>query len=303
MDTVARLLAFGKKLKKYQIELVLVDDGSTDGSRELVIELAQTFSGFVKAIILTRNFGQSSAIQAGFKYATGDCIGIISCDLQEPYLEFLKMIHAWEAGNKFIIGERKNRKESQLHQFVSWLYWKSVRMFAMPEFPKIGYDFCLLDRQLADEINRLNEKNTSIFVLLFWLGYRPFRIPITREQRSQGKSQWKFSKKLSFVIDTLIGFTHVPARIITFLGISTGCLSVLYLLFIFGKWQFYGSAPMGWTTVVGLLTLFGSLQLFSLGILSEYLLRILDETRKRPPFIIDLVISKTNPRRLLSKKY
>ena len=139
------------------------------------------------------------------------------------------MIHAWEAGNKFIIGERKNRKESKFHRFASSLYWKSVRTFAMPEFPKIGYDFCLLDRQLADEINRINEKNTSIFVLLFWLGYRAYRIPITRERRLQGKSQWKFSKKLCFVVDTLIGFTNVPARIITFLGLFTGCISILYL--------------------------------------------------------------------------
>jgi dolichol-phosphate mannosyltransferase len=244
----------------------------------------------VKVIKLTRNFGQNPAIQAGLRYSHGDCVGIISADLQDPCELFLDMIHEWENGCKFVIGGRKKREEGWFHRRISSAFWDLIRHSGFQGLPGLGYDFCLLDRQVVEDVNRINEKNSPIFILLFWLGYKPVNLPIIRKNRDKGRSQWNFFKKIKLTIDTLIGFTYLPIRLITLMSISAALMCLLYFLFLLFRWYNTGNAPLGWMTVVGLLLLLGSLILFGLGIISEYLLRILDETRKRPPFIIDRVI-------------
>lgn len=288
-DTIPRLLDLQHKLEHYDLNLVFVDDGSTDQSLEILINYAKLNPGTIRVVKLTRNFGQTSAVQAGLYHAKGDIVGIISADLQEAPEVFVQMVSEWENGAKFVIGERSDREEGRLHRWVSGIYWHLIKRFAFPDFPTLGYDLCLLDRQVVNDINRINEKNTSIFVLLFWLGYEPIRLPIVRRLRDKGTSQWRLLKKISFTIDTLIGFTYFPARAITLMGFSTAVSCLLYLFAMLLYWFLFQTAPPGWMSVVGLLTLLGAMLLFSLGIVSEYLLRILDETRKRPPFVVDCV--------------
>jgi len=289
-STVSSLLGLRERIGNYRLELVFVDDGSIDRSFEILRELAQRNSGSIAVVKLSRNFGQTPAIQAGLKYAHGDCVGIISADLQEPYEVFVEMLRAWESGAKFVIGEREEREEGAAHRRTSGIYWALIRRLAFGDFPRMGYDFCLLDRQVVEDINRINEKNSSIFVLLYWLGYKPARIPITRKLRKHGRSQWRLWSKVAFTVDTLIGFTYLPARVISFMGIATGSLCIVYLAYLLTIWFLYQAAPPGWMTVTGILTLLAALLLFSLGIVSEYLLRILDEARKRPPYVVDSTI-------------
>lgn len=291
-DTVSALLSLQQRLPEYELELVFVDDGSSDGSLSILSELASANPGILRILKLSRNFGQTPAIQAGLRFAQGDCVGIISADLQEPHEAFVDMIHAWEQGAKFVMGERELRQEGRFHQLVSNAYWWLIRRFAFPDFPRLGYDFCLLDRQVVDDINKINEKNSMIFVLIYWLGYRPVRIPIMRRKRDKGRSQWRFWAKVGFTLDTLIGFTYLPARVISILGFATGTLCVAYLILMLVNWFLHRAAPPGWMTVVGILTLVGAMVLFALGIVSEYLLRILDEARKRPPYVVEQVIAQ-----------
>ncbi len=283
------LLNLQKRLPEWNLELIFVDDGSTDGSYELLAEFAEANSAQVKVIKLSRNFGQNPAIQAGLHYATGSCVGIISADLQEPCELFVEMLKAWEYGAKFVLGEREAREESWWHRNISGFYWRLIQKAAFSDLPEMGYDFCLLDRQVVENINHINEKNSPIFILLYWLGYKPVRIPITRKKREIGRSQWRFVKKIKLAIDTLIGFTYLPSRLITFMSMSASLFAFVYLVFLLYRWHVTGAAPLGWMTVVGLLLLLGSLILFALGIVSEYLLRILDESRKRPPYVVDSV--------------
>lgn len=291
--TVEKLLSLQQSLPNCRLELVFVEDGSRDRSREVLKGLAHRYPGVIRLVLLTRNFGQTPAIQAGLAHASGDCVGIISCDLQEPHEKFIDMYHLWENGSLFILGERIARDETRWHQYISGIYWRMVRKWAFPSFPKMGYDFCLLDRQVVQDINRINEKNSSIFVLIYWLGYRADRVSVTRTLREFGKSQWGLLNKLSFTMDTLIGFTYVPARMISILGFvfSLGCL--LYLVVTVTQKILYNEAPFGWTSIVALNALLGSAILFSLGLLSEYLLRILDETRKRPPFVVEEIFPRS----------
>ena len=293
-DTIPRLLNLRKPLAGYELELMFVDDGSCDRSLEILTDHMKQHPESIKIIKLTRNFGQNPAIQAGLRHVTGDCVGIISSDMQEPCELFVDMIKGWECGAKFVMGERQTREEGWWHQLISGIYWSLVRWYALPDLPRLGYDFCLLDRQVVEDINRINEKNSSIFVLIYWLGYRPVRLPITRKVREKGVSQWRLWNKISFTVDTLIGFTYLPARFITVMGFITAVLCLVYLVSTFVLWYELRAAPPGWMTVVGLLTLLGAMILFSLGIVSEYLLRILDEARKRPPYVVERVMGNTD---------
>jgi dolichol-phosphate mannosyltransferase len=297
-ETVPLLLALRDRMgQRYELELVFIDDGSSDRSFSVLKEYAAKHPGVIRVVKLARNFGQTPAVQAGLRFARGDCVGIISADLQEPHQVFIDMLEKWEHGAKFVLGERSAREEGAFHRTVSGIYWALIRRFAFRDFPRLGYDFCLLDRQVVDDINRINEKNSSIFVLIYWLGYEPVRLPVTRRLRDKGRSQWRWWSKLSFTLDTLIGFTYLPARLITFMGFATAALCVIYFMYLLAIWFWLRTAPPGWMTVAGLLTLLGAMLLFSLGIVSEYLLRILDEARKRPPYVVDTVIGGEVPRR------
>ena len=295
-DTVPRLLALQEMLPSWDVELVFVDDGSSDNSFNLLEQFAAQHVDQIKLVKLTRNFGQTPAIQAGLHHASGDCIGVISADLQEPCEMFVEMIQAWEHGAKFVIGEREAREEGWWHRKVSNIYWDLIRRHAFSEFPDMGYDFCLLDRQVVKDINKINEKNSSIFVLIYWFGYKPVLLPTVRKLRKKGSSQWSVVKKIRFTIDTLIGFTYVPSRLITFVSLTAAVVALVYLVILLFIWHSSGQAPLGWMTVVGVLLLLGSLILFSMGIISEYLLRILDETRKRPPYVVEQVVNHLTPR-------
>jgi len=293
-DTVPKLLGLQGLLPHYALDLVFVDDGSRDASFEIVSRYAAWHPDVITVVKLTRNFGQSPAIQAGLRHARGDCVGIISADLQEPWELFADMVREWERGTKFVMGERQARAEGPVHRWVSGVYWRLVRVFAFPDFPSMGYDFCLLDRQVVDDINRINEKNSSIFVLIYWLGCRPVRLPVMRRLREKGASQWRWLKKVSFTLDTLIGFTYLPARLITVMSFGLAAVCLMYLAFSLANWFWRRAAPPGWMTEVALLTLLGAMILFALGIVSEYLLRILDEARKRPPYVVERVVGHTD---------
>lgn len=301
-ETIFCLLSLQEQLPNYSLELVLVDDGSTDSSLEIMTRLAEENPGVVAAIKLTRNFGQSPAIQAGLEAARGSWIVIISADLQEPYQAIPELVSKWEKGAKYVIGERETRKEAYVHQMLSGIYWWLIRKFAFDKFPKMGYDFCLVDHKIRTEIIKTREKNTSIFALIYWLGYKPAIVYIDRSRRRHGKSQWTMRKKLKFTVDTLIGFSNAPARFITLSALTAVFVAGGYLVFLMALWFFSDTAPPGWMTLTALILIFGSLILLALGIACEYLLRILDATRHRPLAVVEQIIgrdsSEANPKNL-----
>ena len=294
-NTLARLMELRGVLPEYTLELVFVDDGSTDGSQDLLLHCQAENPEIITLVLLTRNFGQTPAIQAGLKNAQGHCVGIISCDLQEPHEKFVDMVQLWEQGALFVVGERTQRSEGIGHRTVSSAYWTIVRTFALKDFPVAGYDFCLLDRKVVEEVKSIPEKNTSIFPLLWWLGYRAERVSITRSLRERGRSQWSFWRKVGFTLDTVIGFTHIPARVISGVGILGSALSVTFTLVMAYNWLTLQAAPPGWMTVVAMMGFGGSLILLGIGTVIEYLVRILDESRSRPPYVVERLLVRSQP--------
>lgn len=272
----------------YELEMIFVEDGSTDGSYTILKDYLHIRN--LSIIKLTRNFGQIPAIQAGIERATGIYLGIISADLQDPPELFLEMIPFLEKDFKLVVAERGSRNEGYCKIFTSRLYWWLIKRFSMRDFPDGGFDFCMFDKQVASEINRIYEKNTNIFPLIYWLGFKPKIIKYTRKSRDEGESTWGFFKKIKLTIDTIIGFTYIPTRLISISAILTSVIAFVHSLYILLMWYFgYSESPDGWTTITMLILIIGGMILFSLGIISEYLLRILDEARGRPNFVIDKV--------------
>ena len=288
--TFARLLALQDALPRYRLEIVFVDDGSTDGSFAVLSHLHERHPALVKVVKLTRNFGQTYAIKAGLAAATGVCHGVISADLQEPPELFVEMIQHWEKGQKLVLAERRDREDRGIGAAFSRMYWKVLARYGLKGFPRGGSDFVLLDRAVTEHVVRINERNTMIFALIFWLGYDFVTVPYTRRRREAGTSQWSVRKRVRLFVDTLIAFTYVPSRAIVYLGLITSVLSMAYAIRYVALWYFYRQAPQGWTTLAASVLVLGSLILLSLGIISEYLLRILDETRKRPVYVIEKIL-------------
>ena len=275
----------------YGLDLIFVDDGSSDNSLKILKKNLETFD--LKIIKLTRNFGQIPAIQSGLNYASGKYIGIISADLQDPPELFMQMLTYLQAGVKLVVAEREYREDGFFTKIFSNMYWGLVKKYSMKEFPSGGFDFCLFDRQVASELVLIKEKNTNIFPLIYWLGFPPKIIKYKRGKRYGGRSAWTFWKKLKLAVDTIIGFTYLPTRFVSMSAISVSLFAFFYSLYIFSGWLLgYAHAPDGWTTITLLILIIGGVILFSLGIVSEYLLRILDETRKRPNYIIDEIVEK-----------
>ncbi len=284
--TVPRLQKFLDSLKGFESELIFVDDGSGDRSLELLIA-EQKKDPRIKIIKLSRNFGSMQAITAGISRATGDCVGMITSDLQDPPELFGEMIAKWQAGNKVVIAVRSDREESFSQKLFAKIFYKLMARFALAGYPAGGFDFFLIDRQVAKEVVAIQEKNTNVMSLIFWLGHRRASISYVRQRRQHGKSRWTFMKKIKFFIDSFVAFSYMPVRFISTIGLFTALVSFAFGIYviisaIFGKIPVQGYAPL-----MAVITFLLGLIMIMLGIIGEYLWRTLDESRKRPPFIID----------------
>lgn len=302
--TIPRLTALMDGLSNYGLELIFVDDGSGDRSLEILLEYQKKYPYMIKVVKLTRNFGSMAAIQAGFKTAQGDCVGMISADLQDPPELFLEMLEYWEKGIKAIFAVRQDREESFLQKKFSNTYYSLIRKFAIADYPNGGFDFFLIDRQVVDEINRIEEKNTNLMTLIFWLGFKPITIPYIRRSRSEGISRWTLSKKAKLVVDTFVAFSFFPIRILSIIGFVVAISSFIYGVFILFYWFFFGIDVKGYVPTMLIMSFTSGIQMTMLGVLGEYLWRTLDEVRRRPHFVIDHIYdsgnsqsSETNPKR------
>ena len=292
-DTVPQLLSLEEKLPGYSLELVFVDDGSGDRSLDVLRNYRSKSPERIKVVKLTRNFGSMSAIQAGFTVATGNCVGMISADLQDPPEIFLDMISHWEKGSKAVFAVRQDREEHLVQKVFSNTYYSLIRKFALADYPNGGFDFFLVDRQVVGDLNRIQEKNTNIMTLVYWLGYKPVMIPYIRRQRAKGKSRWTFAKKVKLFIDTFVAFSFVPIRILSALGLLVAVGSFFYGGYVLFYWYFYGIEVKGYVPIIVALAFNSGLQMAMLGVLGEYLWRTLDEVRRRPQFVIDEIYQES----------
>lgn len=297
-DTVPALLSLRDRLPGYDLELVFVDDGSGDRSLPLLLEYQAAYPEEVKVVKLTRNFGSMAAIQAGLTVATGDCVGMISADLQDPPELFLDMLGHWERGAKAVFAVRADREEPLTQKLFSSTYYFLMRRLALKGYPSGGFDFFVIDRQVVREVNRIHEKNTNIMSLIFWLGFQPVMIPYVRRRRVKGRSRWTVAKKLKLFIDSFAAFSYVPIRFMSAVGLLVALGAFLTGAYVFYEWSVSNIPVKGYTPIVILLTGTAGVQMLMIGVLGEYLWRALDESRRRPLYVVDKVYAGApTPRR------
>lgn len=274
------------KLSRFSVEVIFVDDGSTDRTFETLRGLAESDLK-MKVIRLSRNFGSHNACRAGLAHARGDAAVVIAADLQDPPELIPRLIERWEEGSDVVWATREGREDSWSKIFLANFYHRLVNKLALASYPSTGTDVFLIDRKVISVIGSHPEKNSSLFAQIFWAGFRQAFITYKRQKRHAGRSKWTLSKHIKLAIDTFISFSFVPIRLISYSGVVVSWFGFAYAIFlIFNRW-FLSDVIPGWSSLMVVVLFVSGIQLIMLGIIGEYLWRTLDEARPRPLFLIE----------------
>lgn len=270
----------------YEYEIVMVNDGSGDGSYEVMKELALKDPN-IKIYSLSRNYGSHAAIMCGLTECTGDCAVIKSADLQEPSELIIEMVNRWKKGNNVVLACREGREESRRQVFFSNLYYKIVRKTALPNMPKNGFDIYLIDRKVIEVLERLDEKNSSLSCQILWSGFKTDYVYYVRRAREIGKSRWTLRKKVRLVTDTLFSFSTLPIKVLSIIGVVSIAGSVLWSLYLMIMRLMNKIEVDGWTSLFVFSLLSFGITMLAMGVMGEYLWRTFDASRGRPLYIIE----------------
>lgn len=268
-------------------EIILIDDGSKDDSYKEMKELNSKFQN-IKLLKLTRNFGQVYAIYAGYKIAEGRGVLNIAADLQEPISLIFDIITSFLKGEaKIIAGQRIGRDESRYRKVTSLFFYHLMRKLNFIQMPLGGFDIALIHDDVKKVLLDLEESDPFWQGQLMWTGYPIKFIPYSRLKRQFGTSKWSFSKKVKYLLDGVLGYSYAPIRFFSLLGVITFLLGVLYSMLIVFQY-FRGETPFkGWAPIMIVILLFSGLQFVMLGLIGEYVWRNLEQSKKRPFYIIE----------------
>jgi len=267
-------------------ELVLVDDGCTDGSTEKIKELAG-MDKHVRPIIFARNFGHQIAVTAGLDYARGDAIVILDADLQDPPEVVLDLIAKWKEGYEVVYAIRAEREgESWFKLWTASLFYRIIFRITDVKFPLDTGDFRLLDRKVVNVMNSMRERHRFLRGMSAWVGFKQIGVEYKRAARHTGETKYPFRKMLRLALNAVTGFSYFPLQVATYIGFFAAGIAILAIPIVVymrmtGSQAFYGQA----TTLIAVLFL-GGVQLISLGILGEYIGRLYDEAKGRPLYIV-----------------
>lgn len=274
-------------LKKYDYEIIFVNDGSKDKTLEILKEIAEK-NEKVKIISFSRNFGHQAAVTAGIRFVTGDVILIMDADLQDPPELIPEMLVLWEQGNEVIYGKRNTRKgESAFKLLTAKMFYDFINVMSEVEIPKNTGDFRLVDRKVIDVINSLPEHNKFLRGLFSWVGFEQKAFLYDRPKRELGETKYPFKKMMKLAKDGIISFSTKPLKLIGQVGVLSIILSFIVLVYAVCSYIFkWNGVAAGWTSIIVCITFFSGVQLFSLWLISEYISRIYDESKDRPEYVI-----------------
>ncbi len=286
-DLQIALQNLNTQIPQYEFEIILVDDGSKDDTYNKLIEFSETTSLKTIVIKLTGNFGSYNTFLAGLNYGSGDVYAQVHPDMQDPPEHLIEMLPHWENGIKFVIAQRVEREDKNLNQVFAQFYHWLMKKIALPHIPEGGFDLIVFDKELRDHVVQMNESNTNLVYLISWLKYPFITIPITRIIRKTGKSQWTFNKKSKLLIDSVVSFSYTPIKLMTYTSALVFISSLAFFIFMIFSNNFSSSEK----TLISIALFFGNLILLFASIIGEYLWRVLETTRKRPPFVVDRIIN------------
>lgn len=276
-----------QKTENLRGEIVFVDDGSQDGSFTELKEISSQHPKDVRVIRLSRNFGQVNAIWCGLQNTSGPCV-VISADGQDPIGLICEMLRLhFSGGKELVIATRATRDEGLWRKFTSALVYGAIRRLGNGEMPDGGFDFLLIGKAAKKELISNWQPNTFFQIRILQLGFSRAFLPYHREARKAGCSRWTFSKKMTYMIDGVLGHSYSPIRLMSVLGLIFSGVSFIMALFFFVAYFFNPNVVRGWTPIVLIVLFCGGVQMLMVGILGEYLWRILAQVRRDPPYIIE----------------
>lgn len=273
-----------RALPEYDYEFLFVNDGSDDGSLKELLGIRQLDSK-VKVVDLSRNFGQVQAITAGLHRAMGDYVISLSADLQDPVEKIPEMVREAEKGNEIVICHRPQRHDKWKDKLFASLYYQLMRTSRL-KIPEGGFDLFLLSKKANAVLCQINESNRYLHADIFWLGFSVKLIPTIRKERTIGKSQYSFWKRVNSLLVGYLNTSYLPIRMMSVIGFAVAFSGFLYSIGIVYAYLFHDTPFVGWAPIMIVTLIIGGLIMIMLGIIGEYQWRIYDETKKRPYYIV-----------------
>jgi polyisoprenyl-phosphate glycosyltransferase len=266
-------------------EIVLVEDCGGDRSWEMITELAEKDQR-VKGIQFSRNFGQHYGITAGLDFSDGDWVVIMDCDLQDRPEEILPLYAKAQEGYDVVLAKRRNRKDSSMKRFTSWLFYKTFNYLADLNYdPEVG-NFRIISRRVVDNFRSIRERLRFFGGLVDWMGFPTASIDVAHDHRAEGKSTYTFAKLWKLATETIIAYSDKPLRLSVKFGFLISLLALIYGFYIFLHALFYGSVVSGWSSLIVSLYFLGGIIIANLGIIGIYLGKTFDEVKRRPLYIV-----------------
>ena len=291
VENTAKVVSQLLEENKIDYELVFVNDGSADGTWEILSNMAKTQDHIV-AVNFSRNFGKESAIFAGLEVAKGDACVLMDCDLQHPPEVMIEMYNIWKNNDIDIVeGVKSGRgKENSVYRWFSLLFYKLINKSSGLDLTGAS-DFRLLDRKAVDALNAMPERLTFFRAMSSWVGFKTEKVYFDVADRNVGKSKWSLKALMKYAVNSITSFTSAPLQLVTLFGAVTFIISVV--LGVVTLWnKIWGNSAEGFPTVIILQLLTSSIIMFSLGIIGYYVSKIYEEIKNRPRYIISEKISK-----------
>ena len=287
--THERLTAVLRSLADLDFEIIYVDDGSVDQSRQILAEL-QSRDAHVRVLNLSRNFGHQIAVTAGLEQAAGNAVVIIDADLQDPPEVILEMVQLWRAGNHVAYGNRINRAgESKFKLWTAKLFYRLINLLSETKIPLDTGDFRLMDRKVVDVLLAMPERGRFLRGMVSWIGFRQVAVPYERQPRPAGSSKYPLFKMTRFAMDGIMSFSVLPLKLAVWTGLMTIWLALAGII-VAVVVRLYGGYDLrlgrGWASLFVAVLFMGGVQLLCLGIIGEYLGRIYTEVKRRPLYAV-----------------
>jgi len=284
---IGRLRGFVERLAPLDVEIILVDDHSTDRSPDLLKEICRS-DGRFRYARLAKNTGSHVAILAGLAQARGDCAVFLAADLQDPPELILQMLDLWRAGHHIVWAVREEREGvSKIDLFLSNLFYRLLNLLGEVNLPPLGSDFALLDRKAVSALLQSAGSHPSIAGEIARLGFSSAQISYTKEKRAAGSSKWTLKKKLAAFADAFVSFSYAPLRAMSYLGMLFSLLGFSYALLVAVLRLMTRTPVQGWSSLIVVVLVLGGVQMMMLGILGEYLWRTLEAARQRPVYFLE----------------
>ena len=286
VERVTNVLTGVPELATGRFEILFIDDGSSDGTLE-AIRSVHSADARVRAVSFSRNFGKEAALTAGLEHARGAAVVPMDVDLQDPPEVLPQMIAKWREGFEIVYGVRSDRASDSLpKRLTADLYYRAHNWLSNDKIPEHAGDFRLLDRKVVDAIKAMPERNRFMKGLFAWAGFKQASVTYSRAPRTTGESKFRYWHLWTFALDGITSSSTVPLRIWSYLGGLVALFALAFAMFIAVRTLVFGIDVPGYASLIVSVLFLGGLQLLSLGILGEYVGRILTETKQRPLYVI-----------------